>query len=1143
MSGFRYLKRSCPICHGARTDCRQSTSTQAVHCRATEVHPAGWEVTGFDLQGFTIWIEHAQATRPGYWATLERQHQQRQQQQAEERQRLLPLTARNRQWRIVAGQSGLSTPHRAALEARLDAAAVSSNLIDRLLKQRLLFTWQPGQSFPGVTPALPGTDKRGRLRNFQGWAIGVPDATGKVLGFQIKPEHGHGYFWAASAKPGPSIHLPNGEPPLGVYRPSTCQTPHRIGLVEGFLKSAIAAERLGIPVIGAAGGNFASSPEQFQVAVETLSQGDPVELVLYPDAGMLASNHANVHSSWRRLADLCDRLDYPLHIAWWGQTEKAHGDVDEAPRSALAAVALLSMAELEAKLKAAHQDDWQAQYAQLAKVAWERCRRYTPTHTIEQRYIDISADIRTLLSVDLQGLKSAMDTGKTQALAALFSLPEFRDLGALALGCRNSLLLQSCERWGNFYHLHQDSAHGLIPDRQARIACCVDSLLHFADSDFDGRILILDEALSIVKHALLSRTLSGKRDPILQKFEQAIKRAAIIIAWDGNNADIALNYLAALRGEHCRLIKTLNTYRGEGLTVDLIRVVNEAGAVWSANHTPVLNKLGEALRAYQAVTTGARALAVVSDSQRLCEALDATYSEQGFKVLRIDSKTITDPLIKRFLANPDAYIAEYQPDLLVMSPSAESGLDISITDYFAQGFAFFFGVIDTATQLQFLRRVRRCRHWSAWCVEFTTAQDGEGLRSPFARQLTQQLLDYLQADAIAALQGHEERSRTDAFLAQLREQAASPHVQTALQLMAARNYERQQTRACLQEALTDAGHQVTLIDVSPPEASPDGDAVRAARAEIIEADSQAIYAARDIPLEQAAHIKASFSASLADRWAAEKALLKARLPGIEHSDVWGWELIAEVLFKDRGRIPRLERWWMLQHLDVAQTRATATWGRLRHGEPFLPDIHSDYRRLQALDHLGLAQLCNGQWRDARDPLIQAIYRKCQRSKALQTALGRKPGQLTPVDWVGRLCRLVGISSHGQAKPQAQRGHGRGQRQYRYQPPTQDPLNRALLECLNRSHEPDPASEAPDSPKPQALQPLPPDHLPSIKTFEAVPGDRPATRASSPFPSMDWTPEIIAEVQGMRAEARAQGPPVEEALQRVFPPDLWRYATG
>ena len=1135
MSSFRYLKRSCPICQGARTDCRQSDRTQAVHCRAPEVHPAGWEATGIDIQGFTIWIESAQATRPDYWADLERQRQQRQQQQTEERKRLLPPTARNRQWRIVAGQSGLATRHRAALAARLEAAELSPAWIDRLVKQRLLFTWQPHQTFPGVTPALPGTDKRGRLRTFTGWAIGIPDPHGHVLGVQIKPEHGAGYFWAASEKPGPSIHLPNGEAPIGVYRPSVVQRTDQLGLAEGFLKSAIAAERLGIPFIGAAGGHFASSPEQFQAAVEALSGEGPIELVLYPDAGMFDNKHANVHSSWRRLADLCDRAGYTLRVAWWGQTEKAHGDVDEAPIATLAAARLISMAELEALLKEAQQDDWRTQYEQLAKAAWERCRRYTPTHTTEQRYVSVEAG--DLLGADIHALKSEMGTGKTQALATLLGQS---DLGAIAIGSRNSLLLQSCERWGHFYHLHQDSAHGLIADPQARIACCVDSLQHFADSDFDGKIIILDESLSIVKHALLSSTLKGRRDKALQKFEQAIKHAAVVIAWDGNNADIAINYLAALRGEHCRVVKALNAYRGDRLEVELIRVCAETGNVWASNHTPVINKLGESLRAYQHLPSGARAVAVTSDSQRLCEALDLTYSEQGFKVLRIDSKTITDPAIKRFLANPDAYIAEYQPDLLVMSPSAESGLDISIPDTFAKGFAFFFGVIDTASQLQFLRRVRRCLDWTAWCVEYTVSDDMEGLNSPFARQLSRQLMEYLQADAIAALKGHAQPSQTEAFIARLQEQAASPHHQTTLQFMAARNYERLHTRQCLQETLVAAGHHVTLVDVGKPEDSTDADAIREARAQIIEADSRAIYAARDISPDQAARIKASFSASIEDRWAAEKAFLKSRLPRIEYSIVWSWEFIAEVLFKDRGLIKRLERWWMLNHLETAQRRARDAWESVMAHGAHLSDIRSDYRLLQAFDHLSIVQLCDGQYRDARDPLVQTIYQKCRRSKPLQAALGRKPGKLSPLDWVGRLCRIVGITSQGEAKPHGQRGGEGSDRWYRHQPPETDPYSCVILECLSRSYDQygqpetaerliDPATEV--------------DHLLLNENLLTGQGDPGQPLALSAFERDRLSVEAIADIRAMIAEATAQGPAVLKALQAVFDPAVWRLATG
>ena len=587
-------------------------------------------------------------------------------------------------------------------------------------------------------------------------------------------------------------------------------------------------------------------------------------------------------------------------------------------------------------------------------------------------------------------------------------------------------------------------------------------------------------------------------------------------------------------------MKALNAYRGDRVEIELIRVLSKTGNVWVSNHTPVMNKLGEALRAYQPIPSGPRALAVVSDSQRLCEALDLTYSEQGFKVLRIDSKTIPDPLIKRFLANPDAYIAEYQPDLLVMSPSAESGLDISIPDYFAKGFAFFFGVIDTASQLQFLRRVRRCLDWTAWCVEYTLSEDEDGMRSPFARQLSRQLMEYLQADVIAALTGREPPSQIEAFMARLQEQATRPHHQTTLQLMAARNYERQHTRECLHEALAAAGHQVTLIDVGKPEASPDADAIREARAEIIEADSRAIYAARDIAPDQAARIKASFGASLEDRWVAEKAILKRRLPKIEQSPVWSWEFIAEVLFKDRGLLKRLERWWMLTHLDAAQTRARDAWDSVREHGAYLTDIRSDYRLLQALDHLGIAQLCDDQVRDASDPLVQAIYQKCRRSKKLQGALGRKPGKLSPLDWVGRLCRLVGITSQGEAKPHGQRGGESSDRWYRHQAPETDPVHGAILECLERSYDKYRDTETAEH-RTEPTKEV--DHLPLKESLSKALGDPGQTIGPSEVDLDPCSPEVIADIQSMIAEARGQGPSVLDALRSIFDPEVWRLAIG
>ena len=231
---------------------------------------------------------------------------------------------------------------------------------------------------------------------------------------------------------------------------------------------------------------------------------------------------------------------------------------------------------------------------------------------------------------------------------------------------------------------------------------------------------------------------------------------------------------------------------------------------------------------------------------------------------------------------------------------------------------------------------------------------------------------------------------------------------------------------------------------------------------------------------------------------------------------------------------------MLNHLETAQRRARDAWESVMEHGAHLSDIRSDYRLLQALDHLGIAQLCDGQYRDARDPLVQAIYQKCRRSKPLQTALGRKPGKLSPLDWVGRLCRIVGITSQGEAKPHSQRGGEGSDRWYRHQPPETDPYSCVILECLSRSYdkyvEPetaerliDPATEV--------------DHLPMNKNLLTGQGDPGQPLAPSTF-ELDWlSAEAIADVRAMVAEATAQGSAVLEALQAVFDPAVWRLATG
>jgi hypothetical protein len=184
----------------------------------------------------------------------------------------------------------------------------------------------------------------------------------QIIGYQIRNDANGDdapkYFWATS-KPnlrrskGASSHLQNGELPLtfcvplgdesnkpleGVspsqnlaysveINPSKKLTGH-INLSEGILKTSIMAQLRVMLVIGAAGGNFAGSPEILKRYLESASALlGTKQVVLWPDAGAQANRQ--VMLQYRRTYYLLKKWGYTLQIAWWGQIDKKCLDGDE----------------------------------------------------------------------------------------------------------------------------------------------------------------------------------------------------------------------------------------------------------------------------------------------------------------------------------------------------------------------------------------------------------------------------------------------------------------------------------------------------------------------------------------------------------------------------------------------------------------------------------------------------------------------------------------------------------------------------------------------------------------------------------------------------------------------------------------------
>lgn len=325
---FDPLKKGCPICNGARRDCRQSLLTNLIHCRDDEANPRDYIHRGIDSNGFNMWAFKPDADN---WNDEKRREyrEQREREKQLERERharsLSPIE-RDREIKKILNQLTLSDSDRILLKNRQYLTD------DRIGHFRTVEQWQ--KLTPAVSPGLSGVNWDGsKLNNpVKGILVPIPDHNGLFVGLRLynpnSKENDTGkYLWLSSRARGVEPKLQNGELPLAIYWPKELQRSDQIGLCEGLeIKPAIAADRLGIPFIGASGGNFAGSKESLLNAIESIKErlgNTNATVTLYPDAGSLANE--NVTNQYRKLSDIL-----PIQIAYWGHGfDKKIGDIDE----------------------------------------------------------------------------------------------------------------------------------------------------------------------------------------------------------------------------------------------------------------------------------------------------------------------------------------------------------------------------------------------------------------------------------------------------------------------------------------------------------------------------------------------------------------------------------------------------------------------------------------------------------------------------------------------------------------------------------------------------------------------------------------------------------------------------------------------
>ncbi|MCY7277656.1 MAG: hypothetical protein LH702_28945 [Phormidesmis sp. CAN_BIN44] len=925
-------KRSnpCPVCSDVKGKCRTFTDRPIVLCAnltsSLDTAPGYEYKKPASNEFWAVWAPTDNES------TFDREAWQRRKQQTEQKIKrvgdMLSVEERDRQFKAIARASGYPTfTHRQNLEKRL----LTPQQIEQLSKQGLLWSWQAGEQVEGVTARLPGVDSQGRLRNFNALAIGIPDVDGNILGVKLRtddPKANTRYFWGSSESIGGSgINLPNGEVPIGFYRPLGDVTHGAICLGEGELKPMIAAQLHGALFIGASGGNFASSPKQLKSYIETgfkeLGAIPPIELCA--DAGAIVN--PNVLRQYRSTFDLLQSWGYQVSIRWWNQVTKQDSDVDEIDPETFKSAQLLTVAEFEAiaetflpvtTLSQPQNLTYEEEVERVQKKL--RSLTYTPTTELNQRFL---GELPLPTPGTITAISAACKVGKTESMNGFVDdqgvkrfegiIAKHRaahpDAKIFVIGYRNTLLKQTAKRLG-ITHIQDLRGKGYRATQATReIAFCLDSLDKIdLDNIPPNSLIILDEGDATLKHGLEGGTLKGRQAEILSLFQKTLNKVlgddGAVLLMEDNLTDLPIDTLKALTGNQYPVDLTINRFKPSKWDVSI------GGG----------SKAGVTKRIVDCLRSGER-LMVVTSAQKYGEELDLIIQQEfdgTKKIVRLDSKTVE--LLHSLVDDPNAWLKDAGIDLLIVSPTAESGFNITI-DVFDRVIGYF-ASSETRSQIQLLERYRLDVPREIFCLKFCNFGDGNG-RSPLpsnilkdwkllARQtaMVNQIEPSLQADA---------DSNPD--LSKRLERFQNPSEQQEIWNQAAANYRARingsnaAMLARLTDALTDRGHDVASTKWQKDDRSKE--LHKQARREIDRGGATKLSSAdaHGMALDDARATLNSGTASQDDRLIAYKRVLQDELPGAPLDDV---DFVLKSIIENSGRFKRqTEFLFLCQNSDIA----------------------------------------------------------------------------------------------------------------------------------------------------------------------------------------------------------------------------------
>jgi hypothetical protein len=641
-------------------------------------------------------------------------------------------------------------------------------------------------------------------------------------------------------------------------------------------------------VIGAAGGQFGTSTKQID---EVLGIYPEADLVLYPDGGAVLN--PTIKGQYERLLEMVGDRD--LNIAWWGQWNKSDGDIDEIP--------------IDTDIEYIDIDRYQ-QYATNG-VLYKNCTKLAKVNF--GKTIDLNEKYLGKLPLPNPGtftyISSGVGTGKTQQLPSLIEAWEkiHPDGKVMSLGYRNALLDQQNKRLQfDSYRTGYGFEDAAIATSK-RLAILVDSVLRLNLADIPaGTLLILDEIEAILKHCAIGGTFGSRAAQIqahvINIIERVLMSGGAVVALEDSITDITVKGLADLTGNRYGSDLIVNRYSRFRWAIDI---------GWKNPH--------EFTRLLIARLMAGERIVLSVTSQKYGESIHKIiaqrFPELADKIRRIDSKTISQH--RDLMADPLTFLREHPTNLLILSPSVESGFSIDdggIDPLFDRVMLYAVN-LDPRSQLQMLARYRSDCPRDIYVSKRGSEAGGDDSRE--YKKLFNKYQNIANSTALEQGYGRIKNNPVGEIWNRLECEFKARDAVSSAHLF-----------EFLRHELIEDGHQVNVADWQhiaddycrehdiniPGDVAADLDA---ARTEIDDEEARLLFEADGSKMSAmtAQMITRSTNTSYETKIVARKALLNHRLPGEDLS----YDFLRNCVVEDRGKyLHQLELGYLIDKLDLAK---------------------------------------------------------------------------------------------------------------------------------------------------------------------------------------------------------------------------------